>query len=61
MDTRNGGSDCLDMVARCQSGGLLEAEDYRRNGRPAQRWALTEKGHDAIKWDAVVKDEIANG
>lgn len=58
-DDRKGKDDCVDVLRACDREGLLKKETYKKVDRhEAERWALTDKAIELLKWPSIVRDEL---
>ena len=57
-DDRDERENCVSLLRECQREKLLVVETYRKSGRDNNRWALTEKADDLLKWSSIVHDEL---
>jgi RecA-family ATPase len=55
---RKGRGECVSLLRDCQREKLLINEKYTYASRKCERWALTEKATELLKWPSIVRDEV---
>ena len=59
-DDRDEREGCATLLRECHREKLLIVETYKKLGRDSNRWALTDKADELLKWPSIVRDELGD-